>query len=400
MESPCSDLHTQGRPVDAVKSVSVLEGDSVTGLTEMMDYDLILWSFGTENTLIAQINVINEGITVYDDVLDGRFRDRLKLDHQTRSLTITNTTIQHAGLYKLQTNCVSKNFSHSHLPLPDIFIRDSFSSSSSYCSLVCSVVNVSDVTLSWYKGNSLLSSISVSDLSISLSLPLEVEYQDKNTYSCVINNPISNQTTHLDISKLCHICSEVHIHCFATVETDWLRLVVTVLMGVAAVVLLVSDIRSARVGEEFKVAKCRAVMMCKDSCNEKVRDAGIITRSGHKWAADTSVAQAKSMLKLKDIIGNRAWEDKDSDQCMTLLHSVPHLHRWGMREDSLCSLYGGRGTLAHMLAGFKTAFSQGRYRWHHKVLSALANILEQERRKKHQNHTVKSDRLLNCVNRL
>ncbi|KAI2645640.1 T-cell surface antigen CD2 [Labeo rohita] len=159
------------------KTQSVMEGDSVTlhtDVTEIQDDDETLWNFGAENSLIAQIN---KASGIFFTSNDERFRDRLKLGNQTGSLTITNITTEHAGLYKQN------------------------------CSLVCSVVNVSDVTLSWYKGNSLLSSISVSDLSISLSLPLEVEYQDKNTYSCVINNPISNQTTHLDISELCQIHS-------------------------------------------------------------------------------------------------------------------------------------------------------------------------------------------------
>ncbi len=97
-----------------VESASVLEGDSValnSGFTEMMDDDVILWRFGDENTVIAQIDVMDGSMTVYDDVLDERFRDRLKLDHQTGSLIITNITTEHTGLYQLQTNSVSKSFS-------------------------------------------------------------------------------------------------------------------------------------------------------------------------------------------------------------------------------------------------------------------------------------------------
>ncbi|KAK9968938.1 hypothetical protein ABG768_027155, partial [Culter alburnus] len=97
---------------DKVKYESVEEGDSVTlksDLTEMKDDDVIQWRFG--NTLIAEINVTADRITVYDDVLDGRFRDRLKLDNQTGSLTITNITTEDAGDYELQVNSVRKRFS-------------------------------------------------------------------------------------------------------------------------------------------------------------------------------------------------------------------------------------------------------------------------------------------------
>ncbi len=86
---------------DAVKSVSVTEGDSVslnTRLTEIQTRDVIPWTFGYPETRIAIINR-EDGIVSTFDGPDGRFRDRLKLDNQTGSLTITNTRTTDSGNY-------------------------------------------------------------------------------------------------------------------------------------------------------------------------------------------------------------------------------------------------------------------------------------------------------------
>ncbi len=79
-----------------VKSVSVMEGDSVTLKTDVdkQGYDKIEWRFGEER--IAGIKGVNG--TRYDEV--WIFRGRLQLDH-TGSLTIRNTTTEHTGVYHL-----------------------------------------------------------------------------------------------------------------------------------------------------------------------------------------------------------------------------------------------------------------------------------------------------------
>ncbi|XP_073700529.1 SLAM family member 9-like [Garra rufa] len=230
--------------LEAVKSVSVMEGDSVTlnSDTELQTDDVIQWRFGSKNTLIASINK-GTGSFSTSHGPDGRFRDRLKLDKMTGSLTITNITTTDSGLYQIRTKMIYR-FSvtvYARLPVPVISSNSSQNpSSSSSCSLVCSVVNVSDVTLSWYKGNSLWSSINVSDLSISLSLPLDIECLD-DSYSCVVAYSFTNLSTHLNNTQLCPTCSEC-VHCCGVAEAV-IRLVISALVGVATVVVLVYDIR-------------------------------------------------------------------------------------------------------------------------------------------------------------
>ncbi|XP_039538728.1 uncharacterized protein LOC120486636 isoform X2 [Pimephales promelas] len=84
---------------DEMMTVSVNEGESVflnTGVTKQ-HRDKMLWYFN--DTLIALINGDPRTSCLYDGE-DGRFRDRVEVDHKTGSLTITDITTEHAGRYE------------------------------------------------------------------------------------------------------------------------------------------------------------------------------------------------------------------------------------------------------------------------------------------------------------
>ncbi|XDV23990.1 hypothetical protein PO909_028311 [Leuciscus waleckii] len=78
-----------------------MEGDSVTLNTNITKkhHDKMLWYF--EDTRIALINGHRNTSCLYDGE-DGRFRDRLEVDYETGSLTITNIRSEHAGRYEAE----------------------------------------------------------------------------------------------------------------------------------------------------------------------------------------------------------------------------------------------------------------------------------------------------------
>ncbi|CAM4660185.1 unnamed protein product [Leuciscus chuanchicus] len=95
---------------DEVKRKTVKEGESVTLDPGVVDNtsDVMMWYF--KDNLIAEITG-DQSKSCTDVQCKERFRDRLKLDHQTGSLIITNTRNTDSGEYKLQIISINSRFS-------------------------------------------------------------------------------------------------------------------------------------------------------------------------------------------------------------------------------------------------------------------------------------------------
>uniref|UniRef100_A0A671M3H3 Immunoglobulin domain-containing protein n=1 Tax=Sinocyclocheilus anshuiensis TaxID=1608454 RepID=A0A671M3H3_9TELE len=85
--------------------------------------DVLMWYFN--DILLAEITGDQRKICT-DDQCDERFRDRLKLDHQTGSLTIMNTRTTDFGDYKLLITISDRSFSITRVKIFNVTVTGEY----------------------------------------------------------------------------------------------------------------------------------------------------------------------------------------------------------------------------------------------------------------------------------
>uniref|UniRef100_A0A673YDM4 Hepatocyte cell adhesion molecule-like n=1 Tax=Salmo trutta TaxID=8032 RepID=A0A673YDM4_SALTR len=127
--------------------------------------------------------------------LEKRFKNRLHWNNVTGVFTLSDLQIDDSGVYTVENADAEEKMTHAFqltvyyvLSKPQVTVHDNIS-----CSVVCSVENGREVTLSWYRGGEILNQISSPD-HITLSLPLKVDEQNRDSYRCEAANPVSKET--------------------------------------------------------------------------------------------------------------------------------------------------------------------------------------------------------------
>ncbi|KAG7458470.1 hypothetical protein MATL_G00220670 [Megalops atlanticus] len=126
---------------------------------------------------------------------DSILRDRLQWDSSTGFFYITDLQMEDSGNYRVvdtdrKSDSIYQLTVYNPVSTPQVSSRNKMKPS---CSVLCSVENGREVTLSWQREGETLYITSRPDVNTPLSLPLEIE-ECSSTYSCVAANPASNKT--------------------------------------------------------------------------------------------------------------------------------------------------------------------------------------------------------------
>ncbi|XP_034146784.1 uncharacterized protein LOC117594073 [Esox lucius] len=149
-----------------------------------------------------------------DSSYKDSFKDRIQWDQQTGQFTIRDLTTSDSGMYVVDgkggVNTIYQLTVYEPVSRPMLTTVVNQS-----CSVECFVKNDRDVTLSWFSGKEILNHTSSPDLSIKLSLPLEVDKENRTSYRCEAANPVTkkNVTFHVPescmvtkMTAICHTC--------------------------------------------------------------------------------------------------------------------------------------------------------------------------------------------------
>ncbi|XP_069047768.1 neural cell adhesion molecule 1-like [Lepisosteus oculatus] len=173
------------------REVKGIVGESVTFPSVQVSQIIDLIQ-GDSATIRTVAGVINGTITN----IQPDFKDRVTWDNQSGFFQIRDLRTSDSGVYtvmSLGTQQTSTTFNltvFNRVSRPQVsrVIRVCES-----CSLLCSVSNGREVTLSWQREGETLSHTSNPDLNTPLTLPLETEGLS-HSYSCVASNPVSTET--------------------------------------------------------------------------------------------------------------------------------------------------------------------------------------------------------------
>ncbi|XP_058620330.1 CD48 antigen-like [Onychostoma macrolepis] len=234
---------------DEIKTV--MEGDVLTLQTrDTESLSEVTWLYKRDDQTV-RIAQMYQGYEPFYEILTGR----VKMNPKTGAMTIWNISSSDSGLYEVSSHGVSeKRFRVDvYRPVSVPVIRSLVSvnqtqgtlkqpqSMKELCSVFCSVRNDRGVFISWYKGGEMLNQTSNPDLNINLSLPLELHYNDPETYSCTAANPVNNKTVRLHMKEICPRQEDCVGHCGVTEAL--VRLVLSGLVGITTIVFLVEHLR-------------------------------------------------------------------------------------------------------------------------------------------------------------